>query len=412
MITRRGNGRALALTIAVCLLAGCGGTSAVPVGDPPPPVPPPTGYAGVAFSGTVLGAATPIVGASVQLYSAGTSGARSAPTALLPAALTTDASGAFAVPAGYACASSASPLFLIARGGMIVGTGSANPTIALLLAVGPCGAIADGSEVTVNEISTVTGVWAMAQFLGSGGALGASATNTVGLTSAMKTSTALTAAASGAAGFAATGVAPVAKINALASRLHLCVADAGSDGCAELLLLTTAAGGQPPPDTLEVARNLALSPATHTAAIYDLILPSPAFGPALPGPPADWTLSVAYTGGGMSTPTAMGIDSLGDVWVASYFNVLSAVLADRRADVPRRHHRVRTRQLLRTRDRCKRQCVGHEREQRRLDQQRTRLGREVRDFGAAPLRAPPALPPVGSAIPSASRSTRMALSGS
>src|SRR6185437_3890329 len=50
---------------------------------------------------------------------------------------------------------------------------------------------------------------------------------------------------------------------------------------------------------------------------------SSAFAPAIKGPPADWTVSVNFTGGGLNTPTGLGIDSAGNVWVANYFNVAS-----------------------------------------------------------------------------------------
>jgi streptogramin lyase len=39
--------------------------------------------------------------------------------------------------------------------------------------------------------------------------------------------------------------------------------------------------------------------------------------------PSDWTLFVNYTGGGMNSPSGLGIDSAGNVWVASYFSVAS-----------------------------------------------------------------------------------------
>jgi streptogramin lyase len=39
--------------------------------------------------------------------------------------------------------------------------------------------------------------------------------------------------------------------------------------------------------------------------------------------PTDWTLFVNYTGGGMNSPSGMGIDGAGNVWVANYFNVAS-----------------------------------------------------------------------------------------
>ena len=323
MISRRASLRVLAAgaTIAAGLLAtGCGGTSVVDVGTPTP-VPPPTGYTGAAFTGTVLGGTTPIAGASVELYSAGTTGAGSAPSTLLTAALTTSSAGAFAVPAGYTCASSSSQLYLVARGGALGAGRASNAASAMLLALGPCGAIATDARVMVNEVTTVAGVWAMAQFLGPAGAAGASATNDAGLANAASTSAALVSAATGGTGFPGNGTAPVAKINTLAGLLHLCVVDASSLGCTSLFSLT--AGSSAAADTLEAARNLALRPGANVAALFTLLPASPVFSPSLTAAPADWTLSGTYTGGGMKSPGALGVDGAGNVWVASYFGVLS-----------------------------------------------------------------------------------------
>ena len=303
------------------LVVGCGGTTVIPVPGGPVP-PPPTGYTGVAFTGVVMGGSSPVAGASVELYSAGVSGAGSAPTALLAAALTTDASGAFAVRAGYSCASASTELYLVARGGNIAAGQSSNAALALLATVGPCGSVA-ATRLTVNEVSTAASVWALTQFLGPGGAVGAAATNANGLRNAFATSSNLVQIATGAAPAAGSPVnrAPLAaKINLLANLLHVCAAGASAPGCGSLLSLVTPAGASAPADTLDAARDLALSPGTNVAALYTL-----AAGGSGPGAaPADWTLRAVYGGGGMHSPSALGVDSGGTVWVANYVGVLSA----------------------------------------------------------------------------------------
>jgi streptogramin lyase len=47
---------------------------------------------------------------------------------------------------------------------------------------------------------------------------------------------------------------------------------------------------------------------------------SSAFTPALSKAPSDWTMFINYTGAGMSSPTGVGVDGNGNVWVASYFS--------------------------------------------------------------------------------------------
>lgn len=308
------------------LLTGCGGNAVRLVGTPDPA--PPAGYAGAGFTGVVRSAATPVAGASVMLYRAGTAGSGSAPAALLSSALTTDSVGSFRVPGGYRCGSAGSQLYLVARGGSVSSAGSSNASLALLRALGPCSAIRTGAAVGVGELSTVAGVWALAQFLGPGGALGASATNSTGLANAAATSLRLLGAVTGGAegeSFAANGAAPVAKISALAGLLHLCASDASAAGCASLLSLTTPPGAAAPADTLDAARNLALHPGTHVAELFALLPQTPAFNAGqLAAAPADWTLAATYTRGGLHAPTALAVGRGGELWIANFFGVLSA----------------------------------------------------------------------------------------
>src|SRR5262249_32171468 len=66
---------------------------------------------GVGFSGTVKAGTQPVVGATVQVYAAGTQGNGSAGSSLLTDPLITDGAGAFSVPAGYACPTATSQLY-------------------------------------------------------------------------------------------------------------------------------------------------------------------------------------------------------------------------------------------------------------------------------------------------------------
>ncbi len=310
---------------AALLLVGCGGTVVTQVGGSSPVPPPSTGYAGVAFTGKVMGGSTPVAGASVELLSAATTGNGAGGTALLTTPATTDGGGNFTIPAGYTCASPATQLYLVARGGGLVPGQSANAAISLLLALGPCSSLGTGAGtgVTVNEVTTVAGVWAMSPFLGPAGALGSTATNTIGLANAARTAAALVNASqqTGGAGAASIATYPIAKLNSLADLLHQCVA--GAPGCGSLLSLA-ASSGTAPVDTLEAARQIALHAGANVPALFALQTADTAFQPALTAAPADWTLPVVYRGGGMNAPSALGVDSGGTVWVASYFGALSA----------------------------------------------------------------------------------------
>lgn len=330
---------ALALSFALIgTLTGCGtGTTAdttPPTTTPPTTTPPtttPPATPSLLVSGKVLAGAQPISGASVQVYAAGSGGNGSAATALLSSPVTTDASGAFAISSGLNCSSSSSMLYLVARGGQI-GSASANSAIALATAVGMCGQLSTdtAAQFTINEVTTVATVWALSQFMAPGGVIGASATNTKGFANAFATAANLAdpvAGKSPGTGFPSNGKSPAAKINGLANLLNSCVAYIGASGssspCDRLFSLAVPSGSSAPTNTLDAAFDLARNPGINVSALYTQSLSSSAFKPSLATPPADWTVWISFSGGGMSTPAGLGIDGQGNVWVASNAGVAS-----------------------------------------------------------------------------------------
>src|ERR1035441_6025530 len=174
--------------LLVCGISGCGSSIyEVNVTQPPP-----GNYTGVAFGGKAMVGKLPLIGAAVQVYAAGTSGNGSSATTLLATSLTTDANGVFTVAAGYEGATGASQVYVVARGGKAgAAAASANSAIVLMTALGPCNQIVASSQVLVNEVTTVAATYALSQFLSPGGNLGASASNTVGLSNAVATASAL-----------------------------------------------------------------------------------------------------------------------------------------------------------------------------------------------------------------------------
>ncbi len=296
-------------------LAGCGGgavgSSTTGTG----------GNQGPAFSGKALVGRQPLIGASVNLYAMSAGGNGSNGVALLPNALTTDSSGAFSVTAGYDCPLSDSQLYLVARGGQPGSAAAAdNDSIALLTVLGACNEAAPASQVVVNEATTAAAVYALAQFLSAGGNLGATSTNTVGLKNAVATAQALANISTGSSpgpAFAANGSSPAAKIDTLANLLNACDSSMnGGSACSGLFSATTTPTDTPE-NTLDAALNLVRNPAQNVAALYALASSSSAFAPALAKQPSDWTLFIHYTGGGMNSPTSLGVDSAGNVWVAN-----------------------------------------------------------------------------------------------
>ena len=277
---------------------------------------------GAAFTGTVSAGSQPVAGSLVKLFAAGTTGNGSTATSLLIAALTTDSTGSFSVPAGYACPAATSQLYVVARGGQL-GTAAANSTIAFITSLGACNQIAPASHVVLNEVTTVATTWAFSQFLAPGGNIGASATNTVGIANAAATAASLANPKTGAspgATFPSNGSSPAARINTLANILNTCTSQASSSTACSNLLSSATGPALQNPDTLDATLRIVKNPAANVAALFTQSTSRPAaFTPALAVAPSDWTLFVTFTGGGMNYPAGIGVDSNGNVWVGSYF---------------------------------------------------------------------------------------------
>ena len=308
---------------------------------------------GVPLSGVVTTGTAPIVGASVQMYAAGTTGYGSVPTALLATAVTTDNTGTFSL--GYVCpAAPGDQVYLVATGGSVGGT--ANPDAALMLALGTCANLTSGETVTINEVTTISSAYALAAFAtnASGGGIdigapapgaacvstGANTCNYVGMENAFKTVANLVDAKSGTAlsitpFYASTPVAslntstvPQARINTLAGVLQSCVAPTAAGNCVALFSAATPTGGTAPVDTLQTALAIAQNPGNNVATFYGLIATTPPYTPNLSAAPNDFALAITYTGGGLGLPysftsgsmanTSMDIDPAGNIYVTAY----------------------------------------------------------------------------------------------
>jgi sugar lactone lactonase YvrE len=272
----------------------------------------------VAFTVTVKSGSAPLSGATVQLYAAGTTGNGSAPTSLLTTSVATSTTGVAAIPAGYTCPSTNSLVYLVARGGAI-SSGSANANTVLMTAIGACSTITASSSFLVDEATTVAALYPLAPFYAAGGNIGATATNSTGLTNAFQTAYYLASPYAGNVPI----LVPVnvtyypARVNSVANLLHTCVAAATA--CAKLYSTI----GTSATNTLDALFTLVKNPATNTAALYTLAATDATYTPALTKAPADFTMFFTIAGGGMVNPTGLGIDSSGNVWVASYFSIAS-----------------------------------------------------------------------------------------
>ena len=276
-----------------------------------------------AFQLTAQAGTNPIAGAAVQVYAAGNSGNGSSPTALLSSPLTTSSAGVATVPSSFTCPAGSPVLYAVSRGGTVTGASGANANAVLMTAIGPCGSISTGSNFVVDEATTVAAVEALAPFYAAGGAIGASATNTLGLTNAIATAATLADPVAGKSPgptLPSNAVSPAPRVNSLANLLNSCVV---SSSACSALYNATAQGSTLATNTLDAAFYLVKNPTVNVATLYSLSLASTAYTPVLTTIPTDWTMFINYSGGGMDSPSGLGIDSKGNVWVASYFNVAS-----------------------------------------------------------------------------------------
>ncbi len=193
------------------------------------------------FTGKVLAGNTAIVGASVQVYAAGTTGNGSAPTQLFSNAFTTASDGSFEVTGSYTCPTANSILYLVARGG-VIGSGSDKQQCR---ADDDFRASARGLDNTpsfvIDEVTTVASAYALSPFLAAGAALGAAATNTTGIQNGTAMVAALvnlnTGKAPGASSLA-TNTALLTRINTLSNLLSACLTTPNKN-CASLYAATT-----------------------------------------------------------------------------------------------------------------------------------------------------------------------------
>jgi hypothetical protein len=286
----------------------------------------------VAFQGQVLSGTTPVNGATLQLYAAGSAGNSSAATPMLTQTVITDGLGMFTLNGLYTCGQNSSggtisgsnQVYLVATGGTTSTTSTtSNPALTMVTAIGPCSNLATTPFYTINEVTTAAAAWSLSSFSSSAINIGASSTNTLGISNAFLDAALLANPATGAPATLPTGLTiETGKLAALADALNSCTS---SGSCTPLFTAATPTGGAAPIDTFTAALNITHHPGQNVAAVYATIPATPPFATTpLTASPNDWTMSLTVTGGGLFYPTALGIDSLNNIWVADEAGPLSA----------------------------------------------------------------------------------------
>ena len=323
------------LALSACLmLSGCAASDRVVTETVAPATP-----HQATVQGMVHGGQQPVTGASVYLFAAGTLGYANPATSLLNTAdtgvatdaagngyVTTTPNGGFNITGLYSCPSSSTQVYIAATGGNPgLSAGTNNSALSLIAALGACGNLNSNTFITINEVTTVASVWALAPFMGGASALGSTPSNTAGLSTAFASVSQLANTANGSASgpsLPAGATLPVGEINTLANILAACVNTTGGvagDGspCGNLFAAATPSNGIAPADTVGAAINIAQNPGASVAALFNIVAASGPFQPTLTSAPTDWTIAVQYTGLGLSNPSSVAIDGAGNVWITN-----------------------------------------------------------------------------------------------
>ena len=150
-----------AATFAGMLLAGCGMNGALGTGG---------GTGGTTplavYQGKVFGGQQPVNGATIQLYTVGTTGTATASTALISSTVMSNNGGQFSLSPGnvplYSC-TSATQVYIAATGGD-AGSGP-NANLSADGGPRPLQRADDGDFININELTTVAAVYALAPFM-------------------------------------------------------------------------------------------------------------------------------------------------------------------------------------------------------------------------------------------------------
>jgi streptogramin lyase len=302
-----------------------------------------TALADGALTGVVATGKKPIVGAHVYLFAANTTSAAgpgiaaasgNASVSLESAALTgaSDSVGAYVVSNGlgafsltgvYSC-TAGQQLYIYALGGN-AGSGT-NASAGLLAAIGSCPASSAPAIVAqVNEVSTVATAYALAGYATDATHVSSSGSTLAlaGIANAFANAANLETLATGVALSttpAGNGAVPQAEINSLANALSACVDLSNPTGsCTTLFSNSFSQGmtGTAPTDTATAAIYIAHNPAANASSIYQVTANTPPYTPVLSTQPTDFTIAIAYSGGGLSGPQGLAIDATGNAWVAN-----------------------------------------------------------------------------------------------
>jgi len=274
-----------------------------------------------AISGNVHGGQQPVIGATIQLYAASTGALKGSSTSLLTTTVVSDLNGGFSITRAYTCPSADALVYLTATGGNPgVLVNGVNPNLALMAALGPCGALSGSTYITINELTTVASVISLAPFMADATHIGSDPANTGGLAGAFAGAQTLVNFTTGLPPTSSSGLqAPVANLFTLGDILAACVNSSGGlagDGtpCGKLFQYATATGTTTA-DTITAMLRIVQFPAQNVPQLFALTSAAAPFQPTLSASPSSWITPQTITLPTERDPALLTIDTRQHIWI-------------------------------------------------------------------------------------------------
>jgi hypothetical protein len=246
----------------------------------------------------VHGGQNPVSGATIQLYTVGTTADGSGSTPILTKTVKTLDDGSFDITNAYSC-TGATEVYLTATSGD-PDVGIANPNLALMVALGPCTSVPSMSYIEVNELTTVAAVNALTPYMKSYTAVGSGSSDVAAMQAAFTLADEYVDPSTGTApgrGVPSGYSVPVAEIDTLGNIAAACVNSGGGsagqqNACGTLFSLTTSSGMTPPTDTIGAMLYLAKNPALNTVPLFKTQPKDAPFQPELSVAPANFAVAL------------------------------------------------------------------------------------------------------------------------
>jgi hypothetical protein len=175
-----------------------------------------------------------------------------------------------------------------------------------MAALGPCSSLTSSTFISINELTTVAAVAALAPFMTSASAIGSASFDTTALANAFTLANQYVNTTTGTApgNNVPTGyTVPTTELNTLADILSACINSTGGtagDGslCGDLFSLTTVSPAPAPTNTIQAMLNIANNPTLNIDSLYALVPPTPPFQPTLTSAPSTFQIALTPPAGG------------------------------------------------------------------------------------------------------------------